>query len=85
MEFLKQSIASHDRQIGELTDRLAEVSEHLDNLTIKVDTLTTHVDTLTLNMHKLVEVSNQDAIAISKLAAIAERHQQRLDNLEGGR
>jgi hypothetical protein len=64
MEFLKQSIASHDRQIGELTDRLAAQTANID---------------------KLVEVTNRDATAIRQLAAIALRHEERLDNLEGGR
>lgn len=70
IEFLKQSIASHDRQIGELTDRLAEVTEQ--------------IAAQTANINKLVEVTNQDAAAIRQLAAIAQRHEQRLDNLDGG-
>jgi hypothetical protein len=70
-EFLKQSIASHDRQIGELTDRLAEVTEQ--------------IAAQTANINKLVEVTNQDATAIRQLAAIAQRHEERLDDLEGGR
>lgn len=69
-EFLKQSIASHDRQIGELTDRLAEVTEQ--------------IAAQTANINKLVEVTNQDATAIRQLAAVAQRHEQRLDNLDGG-
>jgi len=70
-EFLKQSIASHDRQIGELTDRLAEVAEQ--------------IAAQTANINKLVEVTSQDATAIRQLAAIAQRHEERLDDLEGGR
>jgi ABC-type transporter Mla subunit MlaD len=92
MEFLKQSIASHDRQIGELWDWLADVTKQITaqtaNIaaqTANIDKLTSNVDGLTANMRKLVEVSNQDATAIAQLAAIAQRHEQRLDNLEGGR
>ncbi len=70
IEFLKQSIASHDRQIGGLTDRLAEVTEQIAAQTANID--------------KLVEVTNQDATAIRQLAVIAHRHEQRLDNLDGG-
>ena len=92
MEFLKQSIASHDRQIGELTDWLAEVTKQITaqtaNITAQtanIDNLTASVDNLTQNMRKLVEVTNQDATAIRQLAVIAQRHEQRLDNLEGGK
>ncbi len=70
VEFLKQSIASHDRQIGELTDWLAEVTKQITAQTANID--------------KLVEVTNRDAAAIRQLAAIALRHDERLDNLEGG-
>jgi hypothetical protein len=35
------------------------------------------------NIDKLVQVTNQDADAIRRLAAIAERRQTRLDRIEG--
>ena len=75
-EFLRQSIASHDRKIGELTDRLATVSELI---------AANHgqIAANTANIAKLVEVTNQDAIAIRQLAAVAERDQERLDHIEG--
>jgi len=57
MEFLTQSIESHDRQIGEITESIA----------------------------KLVEVTNQDAVAIRALARIAESHDRRITDIEGGR
>lgn len=57
MEFMRQSIESHNRQIGELTDAV----------------------------RKFVDVTNQDAEAIRRLACIAERHKDRLDDPEGGR
>jgi DNA anti-recombination protein RmuC len=58
------------RQIGEFTDRLAEVTEQ--------------IAAQTANINKLVEVTNQDTTAIRQLAAIALRHEQRLDNLDSG-
>ena len=70
MEFPRRSITSHYRQIGELYDRLAEVTRQISAQTANID--------------KLVEVTNQDATAIRQLAAIAQRHEQRLDNLDGG-
>ncbi len=69
MQFVLQSIESHDRQIAELVEngvrldaRIAAQSENID---------------------KLVEVTNQDAIAIRTLARIADIHQKRLDRIEG--
>lgn len=56
MEFLAQSVESHDRQIGEIMDAIA----------------------------KFVRVTNEDAALINKLARIAERHDQRLTDPEGG-
>lgn len=32
MEFIKQSISSHDRQLGELTDKLAAQTANIDKL-----------------------------------------------------
>jgi hypothetical protein len=63
MEFIRQSIPSHDRQIGELTEQVASV---------------------TAAVAALVKVTNDDAQAIRSLARIAERHEERLDNLDGG-
>ena len=63
MEFIRQSIASHDRQIGELTEQVTSV---------------------TAAVAALVKVTNEDASAIRSLARIAERHEERLDNLDGG-
>lgn len=70
MEFIRQSIASHDRQIGELTD--------------KVGMLTEQVTSVTAAVAALVKVTNEDAHAIRSLARIAERHEKRLDDLDGG-
>lgn len=84
MEFLKQSIASHDRQIGELWDWLADWTKQIAEQTANINSLGAKVESLTANMRQLVDVTNQDATAIRQLAAIAQRHEQRLDNLEGG-
>jgi hypothetical protein len=70
MEFMKESIASHDRQIGELTDRMGELTDRIAAQTANIDTL--------------VKVTNEDAIAIRTLARIADARESRLDRLEGG-
>lgn len=69
MEFLVQSIESHDRQIGELTEKL-------DRLAGKVDRVTDAVAAL-------VRVTNEDSTAIRTLARIAEAHEHRIAGLEG--
>ena len=68
-EFLRQSIESHDRQIGELVEKMAEVAQNIAAQTANID--------------KLVEMSNRDAIDIAALARIAEAHEHRLDRIEG--
>ena len=67
-EFIKESIASHDRQLGELTDRQAENAAAIKAQTANID--------------KLVEMSNRDAIDIAALARIAEAHERRIGDLE---
>ena len=70
-EFLFQSIESHDRQIGELTDRIALTGNQIADLRYAVD--------------KLVAVSNEDATAIRTLARIAEAHEARISAIEENR
>jgi ABC-type transporter Mla subunit MlaD len=76
IEFLMQSIESHDRQIGELTDKIGDLGNKLGDPTIKVDKVTDAVA-------KLVRVTNEDATSIRTLARIAEAHEQRVAGLEG--
>jgi chromosome segregation ATPase len=71
IEFLMQSIESHDRQIGELTGQLGELKDQIGDLTKAVD--------------KLVNVSNEDATAIRTLARIADAHEKRISRLEENR
>jgi ABC-type transporter Mla subunit MlaD len=68
IEFLMQSIESHDKQLGELTDGLS--------------TLKQTVAAQSANIDKLITVSNQDADAIRRLAAVAQAHQERLDRID---
>ncbi len=71
VEFLRQSIESHDRQIGELTSDVSQLTRDVAELTRSID--------------KLVAVSNEDATAIRTLARIAEVHEARIAGLEGNR
>jgi hypothetical protein len=70
MDFIRHSIESHDRQIGELTDKLASLER-----TVRAQSA---------NIDKLVEATNRDAIDINALAKIAAAHERRLDNMERG-
>ena len=68
------------------------IDERLEALTMNLE-LVSHaneaqdrrIDRLTASIEKLVEVSNRDAVDIGALARIAESHEHRLENLEGGR
>jgi len=68
------------------------IDERLDALTMNLELMShaneaqdRRIEKLTASIEKLVEVSNRDAIDISALARIAEAHEHRLENLEGGR
>jgi hypothetical protein len=63
IEYLMQSIESHDRQLGEITDKLGAITDAIATL---------------------VRVTNEDATAIRTLARIADVHEKRISNLEGG-
>ena len=76
MEFLMQSIESHDRQI-------AEVVENGGRLDARIAAQSALIAAQRENIDKLVEVTNEDANAIRTLARIAELHQKRLDRIKG--
>ena len=68
------------------------IDERLDALTMNLELMShaneaqdRRIEKLMASIEKLVEVSNRDAIDISALARIAEAHEHRLENLEGGR
>lgn len=68
IEFLMQSIESHDRQIGELTGQIGELTGQIGELKDSIATL--------------VRVTNEDGTAIRTLARVAEAHEARLGRLE---
>ncbi|HEY3824976.1 MAG TPA: hypothetical protein VGL82_10470 [Bryobacteraceae bacterium] len=76
MEFVLHSIESHDRQIAELVDNGAR-------LDVRIAANAAQIAAQSANIDKLVQVTNQDADAIRRLAAIAERHEARLNRVEG--
>jgi len=52
MEFMKQSIASHDRQLGELTDKMAQAKAESD---AKISDLAVHMINLADHMAALAQ------------------------------
>jgi peptidoglycan hydrolase CwlO-like protein len=75
IEFLLQSIESHNRQIGENTEHIANVSREIHEISGQIRDLKDSIS-------KLVEVSNKDATAIRALARIAEAHEGRISRIE---
>lgn len=69
VEFLMQSAQSHDRQLGEITDKLRDLTEKVAKLTIKVDVLGGMMGQLTA--------------AMTTLAQTVTNHERRIAGLEG--
>jgi hypothetical protein len=75
IEFLMQSIESHDRQIGELTENGAKLDARLNALSATVDRL---AETTQLNFDRLTQ-------AMMGLTDHTADHGRRITRLEGGR
>jgi methyl-accepting chemotaxis protein len=79
IEFLMQSIESHDRQIGELVERMDKLTERIDKTTANIDALGTRVDKLAettqLNFDRLTT-------AMMGLTEHVADHQRRIEKLE---
>jgi hypothetical protein len=78
--------------MDEASGKKRSIDERLDALTMNLELMShaneaqdRRIEKLTASIEKLVEVSNRDAVDISALARIAEAHEHRLENLEGGR
>ncbi len=66
VEFLMQSIESHDRQIGGNTQHIAENAQHIAGQRTSIELL--------------LQVSNREAESIRALARIAVAHNRRIEN-----
>lgn len=79
VEFLMQSAESHDRQIGELAERMDQLSERVDRTTSNIDALASRVDTLAettqLNFDRLTT-------AMLALTDHVSDHRRRIEKLE---
>jgi ABC-type transporter Mla subunit MlaD len=89
MEFLRQSIESHDRQLGELAERMDNAWAYLKELNQTVDKL---AQTTQLNFDRLDRLAqttqlNFDRLtkAMTGLTDHVVDHQHRLEALESNR
>jgi hypothetical protein len=69
IEFLMQSIESHDRQIGELTDQIKANDSQIGELRAMTGQVLTSVATL--------------ASTVGTLADVANNHERRITRIEG--
>jgi len=86
VEFLMQSIESHDRQIGELVERMDQTGERMDQLVGRMDQTTSNIDALGAKVDKLAETTqlNFDRLTTAMLALtdhVAD-HRRRIEKLE---
>ena len=76
MEYLRQSIASHDRQIGDLVDRQAENARQIAELKDSLIVLRNGI--IAMDRHVNAVIST-----MGKRALIVDNHETRLEGLEG--
>jgi hypothetical protein len=88
-QFIRESIASHDRQLGEITDDIARLKDRMDNLTVQVDNLTVQVDNLTIQVSAATLAVERVAglmapmlDSMKVLADTVQNHERRFCNLE---
>jgi hypothetical protein len=72
IEFLMQSIESHDRQIGELVERMDKTTANIEALGLRMDKV---AETTQLNFDRL-------ARAMTGLTDPVADHQRRIEHLE---
>jgi len=76
MEYFRQSIASHDRQIGDLVDRQAENARQIAELKDSLIVLRNGI--IAMDRHVNAVIST-----MGKRALIVDNHETRLEGLEG--
>ena len=73
--FIRESIASRDRQLGEITDDIANLKDRMDNLTIQVGAATLAVERVAGLMAPMLD-------SMKALADTAQNHERRIYGLE---
>jgi len=84
-EFLMQSIASHDRQLGELTDSIRAHDQQIVALGEKIDAVDSR---LASRIDRLAEVTQLNFERLTKamtgLTDIVADHERRIGKIENG-
>jgi chromosome segregation ATPase len=89
MEFLAQSVRSHDRQLGELTDQISELREFLNQVGSHIEAVTAQVAELSA-MVKVVRhdqgiFERDHKILLDNMILLAQQtvqHGRRIGNIE---
>jgi transcription termination factor Rho len=83
MDFIRQSIESHDRQLGELVDRQAENAKQIAENARQIGDLTDAAIILRDGIVALDRHVNAVVETLGKIALIVDRHETRIQGLEG--
>ncbi len=88
-EFIRESITSHDRQLGEITDDIAklksemtELKDTVANLTHTVSDLTVSVAATTMAVDRVSGLLGPMLSAMKTLAETVTGHERRITDLE---
>jgi len=73
-----------DERLERLAERHEALAQSAEMLVVATRENSEQIRRNTENISKLIEVSNRDVVDIRALARIAESHERRLTNLEGG-
>jgi hypothetical protein len=93
MEFIRQSIASHDRQIGDMVDRQAELDKRFDRVaTMQKENarlIRRNARMIRANGKHIEANSNEIKVAldimvatVGKVALLIDNHERRIQGLE---
>jgi chromosome segregation ATPase len=99
LELMSHSVEAHDRQLATIMDAIeahdrqmstimGAIGTHDRQMSTIIDAIEAHdrqMSTVMDAIEKLVNVTNEDATAIRTLARLAETHERRIADLEGGR
>jgi chromosome segregation ATPase len=81
IEYMNQSIASHDRQLGELTDKIAEAHARATENEAKLAQSKAETDVAFRELaHHMAKLADN----MSVFSATVIHHEHRLNNIDGG-
>jgi DNA repair ATPase RecN len=88
MQFILEQQAQTDTRLGILTERLGTLTEKVDVLSVNIDALSVNIDALSVNIDVLATNQIKDKERLKRvedtfllLTTMAQRHEERLDEL----